>query len=115
MITVKQLNEINQLNVLMYNSEMFKTAIYADKTLRNRYNITTCTNVVELYSYIYKHYDKIGTIFCTDTNGNIDMYLGNKIFKYLISAMNNRRLTPKQAIDELYRVRKTTDCKGELE
>ena len=113
MITVKQLNEINQLNILMENCGLLVEATSSDKGVRNIYNITRCINSVELYSYLYKHYDKISTVFKTDSNGFMDMYLAQKLYYKLVADMCNRQLTPKQAIEELYRIRKATDYRGE--
>lgn len=113
MITCRQLTEINQLNILMKDCGLLREAMSSDKSVRNVYNITRCINSIELYSYLYKHYDKISTLFKTDSSGFMNMYSAQKLYYKLVDDMYNNQLTPKQAIDELYRIRKAADYRGE--
>lgn len=113
MITQKQLYELNQLNRMFNRNEYYLSAISDDTGVRNKYNITGCIQAVELYAYLYKHYEMLADIFKSDKVGNMNEYLSYRILNKLLMDMKDRQASPAQAIKELKRIRSSVDYRGE--
>ena len=71
---IDKLRNIARLNNAMASNPAFKAAISDDTGVRNGYNIDDCIVIVELYSYLYKHYELVPKIF-RDTNPYMNTHI----------------------------------------
>jgi hypothetical protein len=112
MITPRQQTELNQLNIVLNNNEIFRGALSTEYNKLN--NISSYINMIDLYSYFYKHYDIIAEVFKTDASGFMDPYLAHRVISTLHNLMCKNQFTAAQAVKELRRIRKCADYNKSL-
>ena len=112
MVTKRQYNELTQLNVVFNNNETFKNATNICGLRVGQ--LSQCICIVDLYNYLYKHYDIISDVFKTNNSGEIDVYLAHRVIGFLHGLMLTNQFTVPQALKELKRVRNSVDYNGSL-
>ena len=69
-LTPRDVKNIMLLNQVMNNNELYRAITGTDVGCVNHLNIHICTRLLELHTYLIKHYELIPNIFTEDMYSN---------------------------------------------
>ena len=94
MLKKEKLNNINLLNEIITELDIYKLATSCNVNIRNESNIDVCEYIIEMYAYLYKHNELVPKLFI-DSNP----FMRAKILADLVIKRSSNK-TIGQAINE---------------